>query len=245
MLKLATKFRPEPQAFETAIAAGFQHAEFWLGAEFLRETDIAEIAEKYPLTYALHCPNRGDLDADVLWRMVELYRRLDIKALVIHQPMYRRYAAALRELEPNIRLGVENHRLDLEELDQWAAENDWLTLDVEHLWKFTLKDVPLESLLEHLHSFLKSYAEKVIHVHLPGYWPGNREHRPMRSAPEMIRPVFSLLAEFQFPGLVVSEADSEFQTLETLRQDVELYNSWLAEQQPESAPTAARVELTD
>ena len=111
--------------------------------------------------------------------------------------------------------------------DDFAAErNPGLTLDVEHLWKFTLGDASLEILLDSLRVFLTHYGHKLRHVHLPGYWPGFPEHRPMYCARDMIFPVFSLLAEAGYEGFVVSEVELEYQNVHELRMDVLLHEAW-------------------
>src|SRR6202011_3008068 len=115
--------------------------------------------------------------------------------------LFDKYQQALLALEPGIRLAVENHHLNPADFTAWAERNPGLTLDVEHLWKFTLEDVPLSRLLEEVRTFLKRFGDKLRHVHLPGYWPGLAEHRPMYCAREMVLPVLSLLAEARFEGL--------------------------------------------
>jgi len=104
-----------------------------------------------------------------------------------------------------------------------------LALDVEHLWKFTLRDSALEDLVGHLRGFLAGLGEKLFHVHLPGYWPGLREHRPMYCARDMVFPVLSLLSQSHFDGFVVSEVNPEYQNPEELRMDVLLFEKWRQE----------------
>jgi sugar phosphate isomerase/epimerase len=227
MLKVATKFTPEAQAFETATAAGCRYAEFWLDANWLnRWQAVVELAQQYPLGYALHFPNSGDLSDATLREAVHLYRQLNCSAMVIHAPMLRRYGSPLLELDSTLRLGVENHRLDETELERWATENTWLTLDVEHLWKFTLQDSPVDVLLAAVDNFLMRFGDKLVHVHLPGYAPGRAEHRPMYCSREMVLPVLSLLADYQFDGLIVSEVNAQFQNVHELRMDTLLFERW-------------------
>lgn len=227
MLKVATKFTPEEQAFETARAAGFSYAEFWLDASWLKQWQaVVRLAQHYPLGYALHFPNRGDLSDNMLRQAIELYRQLNCSAMVIHAPMLRRYGRGLLEYDSMLRLGVENHRLDLAEFERWAVENTWLTLDVEHLWKFTLADSTVDALLGVVNDFLSRFRDKLVHVHLPGYAPGRDEHRPMYCSREMVLPVLSLLADYQFDGLIVSEVNPQFQNVQELRMDVLLFERW-------------------
>lgn len=227
MLNLATKFTPEAKAFETASAAGFRCAEFWLDANWLNQWQtVVRLAHNFPLRYALHFPNRGDLSESTLRQAIELYRQLNCSAMVIHAPMLRRHGASLLEYDSTLRLGVENHRLKLSEFNRWAVENTWLTLDVEHLWKFTLRDAPVDELLGVADDFLSQFRDKLVHVHLPGYAPGCDEHRPMYCSREMILPMLSLLAEYQFDGLVVSEVNAQFQNARELRMDVLLFERW-------------------
>jgi sugar phosphate isomerase/epimerase len=232
MLRVATKFIPEPQAFETAYRAGFRFAELWLGPTVLADhVNVARLAGAYPNGYVLHFPNRLDLTPAMLEQAVELHRSLGCRCMVIHQPMYDRYRDALLRLESTLRLAVENHRLTPEGLTQWAERNSWLTLDVEHIWMFSMRDAALERLLDWLEAFLARYRGKLLHVHLPGYWPGFEEHRPMYCARDMIFPVFALLAAHGFDGLVVSEVNPQYQNYPELRMDMLLYDAWRDQQQ--------------
>jgi hypothetical protein len=111
-------------------------------------------------------------------------------------------------------------------LADWAEKNPGLALDVEHVWKFTLRDAPLPELLAHVGDLVRRFAGKLRHVHLPGYWPGLDEHRPMYAAREMVLPVLDLLAEVKFEGLIVSEVNPPFQNAQDLRMDVLLFERW-------------------
>ena len=227
MLKVATKFTPEIQAFENANAAGFGYAEFWLDARWLDQWEtIAERASSHPFEYALHFPNRGDLPESTLRQSIQLYRALQCEAMVIHAPMLRRYGEWLVRQDAKLKLGVENHRLSPTEFERWAVDNTWLTLDVEHLWKFTLEDAELDVLIREISGFLARFRDKLIHVHLPGYVPGFAEHRPMYCSRDMVLAVFSLLADHQFDGLIVSEIEVPFQNVAELQMDVLLYERW-------------------
>ena len=229
MLSLATKFIPDRPAFETASAAGFGAAEFWLDAGLLDQADdIAGLAGNFPLRYALHFPNRGPITESELKSAVTLYRRLNCTATVIHQPMFDRYGAALLALAPDLDLAIENHILDADGFERWAEQSPGLTLDVEHLWKFTLHDAPLKTLLDRVELFLGRHARKLHHVHLPGYHPGQDEHCPSHFHEEMVTEVMTRLADHGFSKLVVSELDAPYQTLEFLRCDVEMFNRWIA-----------------
>ncbi|MEM7317267.1 MAG: hypothetical protein AAF497_29425, partial [Planctomycetota bacterium] len=241
VLKLATKFRVNPQTIQTATEAGFEFAEIWLGAKVLEDwREVARLANQSSLTYALHFPNRNNLTEAHLGQAIELYHALQCSAMVIHQPMLERYGTRLHELDPSVRLGVENHRLTPVEFLRWGSESDYLTLDVEHLWKLTLENCPLPKLLKEVRSFLERFHEKLIHVHLPGYVPGFDEHRPMYCSREMVFAVMSMLAEYRFGGLIVSEVELEFQNAGELQMDVLLFQRWkqLFQEQSDSAHVA-------
>lgn len=229
MLSLATKFVPHRPAFETAQKAGYRAAEFWSDADLLLQADqVAQVAADFPFRYAIHFPNHGRLTDDVLQCCVRLYQQLNCTAIIIHQPMFDRFAAELSRRLPEICLGVENHILDLNHFERWADVNPGLTLDVEHVWKFTLRDAPLTQLLQFVERFLNQHATKVQHVHLPGYVPGGEEHQPIHYSRQMAMEVISMLQGHGFSKLVVSEADTPFQTEEYLRQDIAMFEDWLS-----------------
>lgn len=227
MFHLATKLKPRLEALQLAHAAGFRAAEFWTDAAVLtRAEEIAAYAGELGMRHVIHFPNRGDLPEESLRQAAMLYDRLGSRAMVIHRPMHDRYAERLREINPALRLGVENHRLSIDQFEEWAKRNEFLTLDVEHLWKFTLNDGPPAQLLEAVESFLTRHAEKLVHVHLPGYVPGFEEHRPMYCSREMVTAVLTMLADAGFDGLVVSEVNREYQNACDLRMDVLLGMRW-------------------
>jgi sugar phosphate isomerase/epimerase len=227
MLKLATKCAPTPQALDQAYRAGFRHAELWLDAAALADEQIVlRHARDYPFTYALHFPNSLSLPAEALEQLVALSRGLAAQCVIIHQPMFDRYAESLLRLEPRLSLAIENHKLTPEAFDRWAERSPGLALDIEHLWKFTARDGPLEALLGRLRGLLAQHGARLRHVHMPGYWPGFKEHRPMYCARELVLPVLSLLAGAGFEGLIVSEANLEHQNPEELRMDVLLFDLW-------------------
>jgi sugar phosphate isomerase/epimerase len=226
-VKLSTKFDPKQPKVDNAHNAGFRYAEIWLDRTVLTNWKVvAERLGAYPLGYALHFPNQLNLDQNALKQTSALYRELGCQALVIHQPMYDKFREPLLALDATLGLAVENHQLNPAEFEVWAEQSPGLTLDVEHLWKYTLDDGTLEELLGSLRAFLARFGHKLLHVHLPGYWPGFREHRPMYCAREMILPVLSLFAEARFEGFIVSEIEREYQNIHELRMDVSLYEAW-------------------
>ena len=226
MLKIATKFLPSSADFTRAWAAGFRHAEFWLSARLLHDVDdIIKIAKEYPIEYVPHFPNKKN-DIQSVEQAIKLYRELNCQAMVIHQPMIDQWKDDFFSLEPGIRLAVENHRLNEKEFWDWAEKNPGLNLDIEHLWKFTLQDAPLDKLLKTLDIFLSRYADKLYHVHLPGYVPGEEEHRPMYCNREFMFGTWDLLEKANFRGLMVSEIDAEYQTDQDLRMDMLLFERW-------------------
>ncbi len=233
MLKLATKCIPQAQALEIAYQAGFRHVELWSDAAVLADwQNVVRMARYYSASYVLHFPNRLEPKQDTLENAVSLYHGLGCDCMVIHQPMLTRYQEPLLRLEPNLHLAVENHKLTPEGFLGWAEGNSGLTLDVEHLWKYTLRDSSLDELLSQVRAFLSRFADKLRHVHLPGYWPGFAEHRPQYCSREMVFAILTLLAESDFAGLVVSEVNPEYQNLAELRMDVLLFDAWRQQHDP-------------
>jgi sugar phosphate isomerase/epimerase len=246
MLKLATKFAPLRPGFEVAHRAGFRCAELWLDGTFLsRWEEIARLARDYPFEYVLHFPNGLDLPPQAPVQCVNLANALDCRCLVIHQPLADRFGDALRRLDPSLPLAVENHHLDPPAFLQWAEENSTLTLDVEHLWLLTLRDVPLARLLDEVKAFLHRFGSKVRHVHLPGYWPGLATHRPMYCSRDMVFPVLSLLDDHDFQGLIVAEANDDYQNPLELRMDVLLFDAWRRRRNDLDARDAPPVVLSN
>lgn len=249
MLSPATKFAPRSaEPFQQAYDAGFRSAEFWLdGALIENWQSIAAVAGEFPMRYALHFPNRGEFDQPALQNVVSLYQALECSALVIHQPMFDRYGQQLFEIDANLRLGIENHDLETDsEFRQWAENSKWLTLDVEHLWIYTVKDGSLKKLMRYLEQFLTDYHQKLVHVHLPGYLPGYKVHRPQYCSRKMVMQTFTKLAEFDFQGLIVSETASKYQNPEELQMDVLLYRLWqrcYAEQLPSDDSSVNLMEV--
>lgn len=239
MIRFATKLAPSNESLERAWNAGFRNTEFWLNEASLVDVEPAiQAAVARGMKVVPHFPNRGDLSEAHLANTVHLYRRLDCKALVIHEPMAARFERKLRELHPEIRIAVENGRQRGEAFERWAATHQWLTLDIEHVWKFTLGDTNFDSLIAFVRKFLKAHASKVIHVHLPGYVLGSPEHRPSYFNAGLARAIWSLLEEHKFDGFVVSEAELEFQTDTHLRRDIVLFDRWRSEQNRSSNQAA-------
>jgi sugar phosphate isomerase/epimerase len=227
MFKLATKIRPSRESLEIAAEAGFSSIEFWTNRAVLADSEtLAEWTREFAFDFALHFPNRGDLDPQLLENVSQLYSQLGCEAMVIHQPMFKRYADQLLKCNPNLRLGVENHVLSPKQFTDWARKHDWLTLDVEHLWKYTIGDKPLAALIDQLGEFLQRFGSKLVHVHLPGYLPQQEEHRPMYCSREMVMSVWSLLAELDYSGFVVSEVNREYQNVCDLSMDRLLFQRW-------------------
>lgn len=237
MLQLATKFAPTPALFEQALRAGFHAAELWLDERNLADPPgLVRLARHYPLRLAVHCPNTIDRPATTLPALGALARDLLPSCVVIHQSEYDAHARTLLAQEPHLPLGVENGRLSPEGFQRWAEVNPGLTLDVEHLWKYTLRDGPLPVLLETLADFLERFGRKLRHVHLPGYWPGLAEHRPMYCGREFVFPVLELFQDANFEGLIVSEAGLAYQTANDLRMDVLLFETWRIKYDPFAEP---------
>ena len=116
-----------------------------------------------------------------------------------------------------------------------------MTLDIEHIWKFSLHDAPLEKLFTLVRGVFERASHCIRHIHMPGYLPGPTEHRPMYTSREFCMGVFDILADHDFAGLVVSEVDMQFQNYFELRMDTLLFERWLnLGQQSVSAPRHAQ-----
>ena len=236
MLRLATKFLPERSAFQQAHDAGFRHAEFFLNRDLLeRVDDILALARQFDMRYALHFPNKADLQEVHLQECVRLFHEVNASAIVIHPPLLKKYADQLRAIDSGVVLAIETMRVPADELLAWVEQHQAVTLDMEHIWMFTLPEASLDEFLKLVRSVFQHHAHCVKHVHMPGQLPGHGEHRPMYTSREFCLGVFDILADFSFDGLVVSEVDMPYQNPFYLRMDALLYEGWLhkrtAEQQ--------------
>ncbi len=230
MLKIATKFAPDEATLSLAWRAGFRYGEFFLTPEILAKVNaIVKTAQNYPIEYVPHFPNKK-VTKNTAQACVDLYKRLDCKAMVIHQPMLDQWGASIQEWHPDICFAVENHYLTEEQFWEWADKNPGLNLDIEHLWKFTLQDAPLPQVVEFFSKFLDRHADKLNHIHLPGYIPGADEHRPMYCSRELMYAVWPLLEKKQYTGLIVSEINKQYQTFQDLRMDALLFEGWHSQQ---------------
>ena len=236
MLKLATKFLPERPAFKQAYDAGFRNAELYLNAAVLAcVDDVVEISRDFEMNFALHFPNKPELNETHLRNCCRLADELDVSAVVIHEPMFRRYAELLRAIDPKIPLAIENQRVPADRLAAWVHEQGSVTLDIEHIWKFSLHDAPIEELFALVQGVFKRASACIKHIHMPGYLPGPTEHRPMYTSREFCMGVFDILADHNFVGLVVSEVDMPFQNHFELRMDTLLFERWLDIRQQSAA----------
>lgn len=229
MFQQATKFAPRSKdPFLQAQEAGFQAVEFWLGPKLLDQwEEVAELAQSFSFEYALHFPNRAELSEKQLENLVQLYHTLSCSAMVIHQPMFDEYGDELFAIDSSLRLGIENHFLGSEsKLRKWAKESPLLTVDIEHLWLFTYADASVKQLVHSVDSLFEEFGEKIVHVHLPGYVPGFKEHRPQYCSRGMVMKMFSLLADHDYDGFVVSETASRYQNPEELMMDRLLFRRW-------------------
>ena len=159
MLKLATKFLPEPHAFEQAFDAGFRNAELYLNTAVLEQADdVIAMARQFDMNYAMHFPNKPELSDRHLQACCRLFDELNASADVIHPPMLQRYGVAVKAIHPNIVLGIETMRVPPDQLVEWARQHQTVTLDMEHIWKFSLRDTPMEELFKLVRNINNRYA---------------------------------------------------------------------------------------
>lgn len=169
MLRLATKFRPSLSAFETAAAAGFRNAEFYLDASVLDDVDgVIDLAQRFNFGFALHFPNKPELSERHLYAVARLHDELAATATVIHPNMLRRYGDRMKAIHPTISLAEETMRVPADDFLHWVDQHDSVTLDVEHIWKFSLHDGPLADLFALVRTVFSHHGDKVKHIHMPG-----------------------------------------------------------------------------
>ena len=227
LLKLATKFAPDESMLAMGRDAGYRHAEVWTDAAVLADwRAVAELCARYPLDYVVHFPNREPRDQQALADAVSLCRQLNCRAMVIHQPLFDLLSGRLLALDADLPLAVENHQLSPAEFEA-VLDNPGLTLDVEHLWQYTLEDWPLDELLAAVSSFLERHVPQAAarsHAGLSARCRGRTG--PMHTSPEMVLGVFNLLAEHDYQGFIVSELAEKYQTPQALEADMALFQAW-------------------
>ena len=229
ILQPSTKFAPRSAAaFKLAYDAGFRNAEFYLDRDLIEDWgNVVTTANDFAMGYAMHFPNRGEISTQHLQNVVDMYYALECSALVIHQPMFDLYGEKLYSIDSDIRLAIENHDLTTDaQFERWADESQWLTLDVEHMWIYTVKNRSLKRLVNYLDWFLDEFSEKLAHVHLPGYQPGYKVHRPQYCSRKMVMQVWTRLANIDYRGLIVSEVANKYQNPEELQMDMLMYRNW-------------------
>jgi hypothetical protein len=241
MLQVATKFRPSQPGFELAYQAGFRNAELWLGEEVLLGwTNIRDLAQHYPFKYVLHFPNNPVSDA-ALDGCLKLYEALGCQAMVIHEPMFAKYAAVIQSRAPQIQLAIENHWKAPEQLSSFAEQAPGITLDIEHLWLFTWPGVSRDELVANVKTFWKQYGHKVKHMHFPGVRTDDTlQHCPMYYHRELVFQIFDFLESQNYRGLIVSESDPQYQTLPDLTMDVLLFDVWRLQHDAKAKSTATK-----
>ena len=225
MFKFATRIVPEQSAFELVRNAGISAVEIRVNADsLLNSTEIAQLAAG--LSTSIVFPARLEVTDECLESCIELCHATGSQTLVIHEPMFEKFADQLEARDSKLDLAVENGPMPLARLAAWAEKYSRLTLDVEHFWKFSLNDCPLEQMLPHLTNFWKVYGGKIRQVHLPGYRPGLEVHRPMHANRELAQQVLTLLRDNNFQGMVVSEVAEEFFNHRELTMDAMLFEAW-------------------
>lgn len=227
--KLATKFAPRSGKIRRASKAGFEAAEIRLKKKRLENVEkVIEAISGYDFRFAPHFPNKGRLEKSHLEAFVHLYQELNSEVAVIHPPMLKAYGASLQSIASgSLVLAVENGREQGHRLEKWAAENEFLTLDIEHLWKYALADSSFRHFQDFLDHFIDKFGSKIRHIHMPGYHPGSEEHRPAYLNPELSRSVWRKLSRMNFKGLAVSELDVNYQTTTHLKKDAALFLQWI------------------
>lgn len=241
MFQFATKFSPGRKKIRRAWKAGFEAGEIALKKKHLERSEgVIENANLFGLRHVLHFPNREKLKPRHLRAFVRIYEALECPAAVIHQPMLDVYGEKLKELaEGSLVLAVENGREVGAAFRDWATRSEFLTLDLEHLWKNTLADCPFPRFEEFFDRFMAEFGSKVRHIHMPGYLPGSREHCPTYTNPELACSVWERLRRLDYRGFVVSELHPELRTADHLRKDILLFEQWKS--QVEGPPSVGKV----
>lgn len=230
MFSLSTKFSPEATNFEKAVFAGYSSAELYTTPTRLMSwRSLSKIARSFELNYALHFPTVGKILHQTAEDMACLARDLNCNIVVVHKE-HLDVAREIKFMAPEIQLAVENHFIHFNDLGNWLRTCSAATLDIEHLWKFTLHDCELSALLPVVKQLLHEHGDKIKHIHLPGYLPGQAEHKPMYCSRDMVLGVFDILYAEDYEGMVVSELNVPFQNEFELKMDRLLFESWQAKQ---------------
>ena len=232
MFSFATKFSPEAANFEKAVFAGFENAELYLTPTRLMSwRSLSKIARSYDLNYALHFPTTGTASrtgtasSQTCEEIVSLAHDICCSFVSVHEDSLE-VAQRIRTIDPRIQLSVENQTVEFDKLDSWILANDNITLNVEFLWKNTLKDCDLDQLKSVVGRLFHNYGDRFRAVHLSGYSPGGKIKSPLFKSAEMVSAIFDTLLAENYHGMVVSEIDVEQQTSHNLKEEFDLFNQW-------------------
>ena len=226
MFSLATKFSPEAANFEKACCSGYDHAELFLTPTRLMSwRTLSKIARSYEMNYVLHFPTCSKAPHETSEEVVLLAQDINCRTISVHENCLET-AMGIREIDPQLQLCVENQSVELEKLDSWIAANEFITLNVENLWKQTLQDDDFSELESVIRRLFHRHRERIRSVHLSGYRPGRESKTPLAKSAEFTNRIFDILLAENFDGIVVGEIDVQHQTSELLKADLALFHRW-------------------
>ena len=226
MFSIATKFSPEAANFEKAVFADYECAELHLTPlRLMSWRSLSKIARSYDLEYALHFPTGDKSTVQTCEEVVELCRDISCDLITVHEENLD-VANTISALDPSIRLAVENQNVSFGDLDEWIQSHDFVTLNIEHLWKHTLLNCERNELVSVVNRLMHNYRDRIRHVHLSGYTADQPTRRPIHLSQDFSQSLLDVFLQEEYDGFVVWEIDTEFQTGELLRKDMDWYQSW-------------------
>lgn len=213
----AAKCAPNEKAFFDIKKAGLDAVELYIDSPMLEKVNqTAAICAKVPLRYAIHAPVFGYHPK----ALRDLAEAIKAEIIVCHNIYWEDEWQEIVEIfnGSNVKLCIENTFSAHEPIKFMRRYHMGMCLDIEH--------IQMECAGVYEDPFVKIMGQ-ASHIHMTGYVYGSQLwHTPIHYSPEHNRMLLGLLVRSGYSGLVVSEADQRFQTLEEFRRLSDFYKGW-------------------
>jgi len=216
-LTIAAKCAPSKELLTIIKDSGIKAVELYLDAEMMKEPlGIIKLCDLFPLRYAIHSPNDGYDPRD----MEKLANDLDAGVVVAHNTLWEDEWQKAAEVfkGSDVKLCIENTVSAHEPLKFMRRYGFGMCLDLEHI-QMECCGVYEQAVL--------NIMKMANHIHMTGYTHGSHLwHTPAHHAPLHNKYLLDLLDSTGYNGLVVSEADTRYQTAEEFANLARFFAEW-------------------